>query len=178
MTQNKLTQGYIQVYTGKGKGKTTAALGLAFRALGHGLKIYIGQFMKGQPYGELNSAKKFKDQITIEQFGQPSFVHVEKASLKDIQLAQDGLKRLEELILSENYDLVVMDEINVAIYFKLISVSDVLQVLEKKPPQIEIICTGRNAPNELLERADLVTEMKEIKHYFNTGTAARKGIEM
>jgi cob(I)alamin adenosyltransferase len=178
MTQNKLTQGYIQVYTGKGKGKTTAALGLTFRALGHGLKIYIGQFMKGQPYGELTSAKQFKNQLTIEQFGQPTFVHVEKATQKDIQLANDGLQRTEQLMLSENYDIIIMDEINVAIYFKLVSVSDVLQVLGKKPSHVEIICTGRNAPDELLERADLVTEMKEIKHYFNNGIAARKGFEM
>jgi cob(I)alamin adenosyltransferase len=178
MSQNKLIQGYIQVYTGKGKGKTTAALGLAFRALGHGLKVYIGQFMKGQPYGELTSANQFKALLAIEQFGQPTFVHVEKATPKDIQLAQDGLRRIEEIILSENYDIVIMDEINVAIYFKLVSLHDVLQVLEKKPPQIEIICTGRNAPDELLQRADLVTEMKEIKHYFNAGIAARKGFEM
>ena len=178
MAHYKLEQGFIQVYTGKGKGKTTAALGLAFRALGHGLKIFIGQFMKGQPYGELISAKQYKDQLTIEQFGLQSFVHVEKATQKDIRLAKAGLKRIEEVILTENYNIVIMDEINVAIYFKLVSVSDVLRVLEKKPSNIEILCTGRNAPNELLERADLVTEMKERKHYFNNGITARKGIEM
>ncbi|HDL19407.1 MAG TPA: cob(I)yrinic acid a,c-diamide adenosyltransferase [Bacteroidetes bacterium] len=177
MPTNEETEGLIQVYTGDGKGKTTAALGLALRALGHGYKIYIGQFMKGQAYGELRAAKQFAGQLVIEQYGQPSFVHVKNPSEKDVQLAQQGLQKIKAAIDSRNYRIVVMDEINVAIYFRLISIDDVLHILQNKPAEVEIICTGRKAPKELIEIADLVTEMREIKHYFNAGIPARKGFE-
>jgi len=179
MSENyKLTKGYIQVYTGDGKGKTTAALGLALRAIGNGLKVYIGQFMKGQLYGELNLSHQFKDHLVIEQFGLPTFIHVDRPTKKDIELAEKGLKKIEQVLQSQNFDIVVIDEINVAIYFKLIKIEDVLQILEKKPEQTEVICTGRKAPNELIQKADLVTEMKEIKHYYTQDVKARKGIEM
>lgn len=178
MPTDKKSKGFIQVYTGDGKGKTTAALGLALRALGHGYKIYIGQFMKGQSYGELRAAQHFPDQLVIEQYGQPSFVHVKKASEKDVQLAQQGLQKIKHAIESRKYRIVVLDEINVAIYFQLVNIDDVLQILQRKPAETEIICTGRKAPQELIKIADLVTEMREIKHYFNEGVPARKGFEM
>jgi len=177
MPQVKLKEGFVQVYTGDGKGKTTAALGLAFRALGSGLRIFMGQFMKGQSYGELSTAGRFGDQFRIEQFGKPTFVHVDRATEEDIELAQKGLRRIREVVMSGEYDIVILDEINVAIYFGLVSVEEVLDVLNKKPAHVEIVCTGRNAPEALIERADLVTEMREIKHYYRQGIPARKGIE-
>ncbi|GBD92984.1 cob(I)yrinic acid a,c-diamide adenosyltransferase [bacterium BMS3Abin05] len=174
---SKLKKGYIQVYTGDGKGKTTAALGLAFRAAGNDFRVYIGQFMKGQEYGELKTAERLAPNIVIEQFGKPTFVHVDKATEEDIQAAQNGLARLREVVKGGLYDIVIMDEVNVALYFKLITVEDVLEILENKPASVEIILTGRYAPRELIDRADLVTEMKEIKHYFARGVPARMGIE-
>ncbi len=177
MAARKLEKGYVQVYTGDGKGKTTAALGLAFRALGNGFRVYMGQFMKGQSYGELKLARKFGDQFVIEQYGKPTFVHVERATEEDIQLAQNGLARLKDAIMSGDYDIVIMDEVNVALFFGLITIEEVLEILDNKPTHVEVICTGRNAPEALIDRADLVTEMKEIKHYYTQGVPARKGIE-
>jgi cob(I)alamin adenosyltransferase len=174
----KLSKGYIQVYTGDGKGKTTAALGLALRAIGNGLKVYIGQFMKGQSYGELKFSHQFNDHFVIEQFGLPTFIHVEHPTKKDVELAEKGLKKIEQVLQSQQFEIVILDEINVAIYFKLIQIEDVLQILEKKPEQIEIICTGRKAPKQLIQKSVLVTEMKEIKHYYTRDVKARKGIEM
>ncbi len=177
MSQSRLKKGYVQVYTGDGKGKTTAALGLAFRALGSGLRVFMGQFMKGQSYGELKTARKFGDQFVIEQYGKPTFVHVDNPTDEDIQLAQRGLERLREAVLGGAYDIVIMDEVNVALYFGLVTVQEVLEILDAKPTHVEVVCTGRNAPPELIERADLVTEMREIKHYYTQGVSARKGIE-
>jgi len=170
-------KGYVQVYTGNGKGKTTAALGLAFRAAGNEFHVFIGQFMKGQKYGELEAAKRLSPYITIEQFGKPTFVHVDKATEEDIQLAKKGLARSREAMLSGKYDIVILDEINVAIFFKLVTTENVLSFIEEKPTGVELILTGRYAPKELIEKADLVTEMKEIKHYYAQGVQARKGIE-
>lgn len=170
-----LDKGYIQVYTGNGKGKTTAALGLAIRCLCGGYKVFFGQFMKGQDYCELKATGYFEN-LTMEQFGSPDFIKG-KPSRKDICLAQKGLKRMEEIIKSEAYDMVVFDEINTAIFLKLLNVKDVLKVIEQKPVRTEIVLTGRYAPKELLDKADLVTEMKEVKHYYNKGVLGRKGIE-
>lgn len=168
-------KGYIQVYTGDGKGKTTAALGIALRCLCAGNKVFIGQFMKGQDYSELKATDCFKN-LRIEQFGVPSFIHGEPTEA-DIKNAEDGLKRMREIMLSEEYDMVVFDEINITLYFKLLKVEEVLAVLDLKPKKTEVILTGRNAPVEIIEKADLVTEMKEIKHYYNVGVKARAGIE-
>lgn len=178
MKQNKLKEGLIQVYTGNGKGKTTAALGLALRAVGHNLKVIIIQFMKGSKnYGEFKAIKKYLPQIKIEQFGLTTFVNKNNPSKKDIELAQKGLKRARRAILSRVYDLVILDEINVTMDFNLISVEDVLQLIEEKPPNVELILTGRYVPEEIIEKADLVSEVKEIKHWFTKGVDTRKGIE-
>ncbi len=170
-------RGLVQVYTGDGKGKTTAALGLALRAAGHGLRTYIGQFMKGQPYGELEAARLLTPYLTIEQYGRPSFVHVERATPEDIRCARDGLARAREALLSGCYDIVVLDEVCVALHFGLLSLREVLGLLDERPEQVELILTGRRAPQELLARADLVTEMREIKHPYASGVPARAGIE-
>ena len=170
--------GYIQVYTGNGKGKTTAALGQALRAAGHGKKTYIGQFLKGQKYGELTSINKLKPLISITQFGRDAFIHVsEDPDEKDIQKARDGLKACTKAMLSGEYDIIILDEINVAIHFGLIKEKSVLNFLERKPKNIEVILTGRYAPEAIIQKADLVTEMKEIKHYYTQGIRARTGIE-
>lgn len=174
----KAFQGYIQVYTGRGKGKTTAALGVALRAAGHGLKSYIGQFLKGQDYGELHSIHKLSEWITLEQFGRKGFIHVTKdPDQEDFDRAKSGLKKCSEAMLSGKYTIIVLDEVNVAMHFKLITEKDIHDFLDKKPDNIEVILTGRYAPDFLIDRADLVTEMKEIKHYHNKGVLAREGIE-
>jgi len=170
--------GYIHVYTGNGKGKTTAALGLALRAAGHGLKTYIGQFLKGQRYGELESVKKLSPLITIEQFGRRGFVHVTKnIDEEDIRRAKRGLKKCLNAMLSQKYRIIILDEINVAVYFNLITEKEVHEFLDQKPEKIEVILTGRYAPASFTKKADLVTEMKEKKHYYKKGVMSRDGIE-
>lgn len=170
-----LEKGYIQVYTGNGKGKTTAALGISLRAICAGNKVFFGQFLKGQPYSELKSVE-FMDGFEMEQFGGECFVS-KNPSVKDIEDAKSGLNKMRDVLVSGNYDLVVFDEINVALFFKLLSTSEVIEVLKLKPENTEVILTGRYAPQEIIEFADLVTEMKEIKHYYNDGVLSRTGIE-
>lgn len=171
-------EGRFQIYTGNGKGKTTAALGLALRAAGHGYRTYIGQFIKGQTYGELAAAEKLSPLITIKQFGRSGFIHVTKdPDEADIRKAEGGLSSCRAAMLSGEYRIVVLDEINVAIHFKLISEQAAHEFLEEKPEDVEVIFTGRYAPQSLIDRADLVTEMKDIKHYFDQGVQARDGIE-
>ncbi len=176
--KRRLERGLIQVYTGNGKGKTTAALGLCFRAAGHNFKSYIIQFMKGQiVYGELNSAKFTNGLITIEQMGRPDFVSKENPEKIDIEMAQDALRLAEKVIMSGEYDIVVLDEVNVAADFKLIDTHEVLRILKAKPPHVEVILTGRYAPQEFLDIADLVSEVREVKHYYVRGVDARDGVE-
>ncbi len=178
MKKPSFNKGYIQIYTGNGKGKTTAALGLALRAAGHGLKTYIGQFLKGHPYGELEAAKKLGSMITIEQFGRKGFIHVtENPDEEDIARARRGLQRCRQAMLSGRYQVIILDEINVALYFKLLTEKEVLAFLDQKPQEVELVLTGRYAPASLIRRADLVTEMKEKKHYYQKGVRARQGIE-
>jgi cob(I)alamin adenosyltransferase len=178
MDEKRKFKGYIQIYTGNGKGKTTAALGLALRAAGHKQRVYIGQFLKGHMYGELLSAKILSPYITIEQFGRSGFIHVTKdPDTEDIQKAKRGLKKCLNAMLSKKYRITVLDEINVAVYFKLVSEKEVLELLDQKPEDVEVILTGRYAPASFLKRADLVTEMKEKKHYYRKGVKAREGIE-
>jgi cob(I)alamin adenosyltransferase len=172
----KLTKGYIQVYTGDGKGKTTAAIGLAVRAAGAGLKVFIGQFIKGMDYAELHSLKRFDDLITLKQYGSGCFITGEPSD-QDRKLAQAGLAESKAIVTSGEYDLVILDEINVAHYFELVSTKDILSVIYIKPDHVELVFTGRRAPRELIDRADLVTEMREIKHYYQQGVEARVGIE-
>ncbi len=164
----------IQVYTGKGKGKTTAALGLAIRAVGAGLKVYICQFAKGRGSGELNSLKKHKN-IKLEQFGDCSFIR--KISEKDLQSAKNGLIACSKAIKSGKYNVVILDEINIAAKLKLLNSKDICRLIKQAPKKTEVILTGRGASKEIIECADLVSEIKEIKHYFNKGVKARKGIE-
>jgi len=175
---HSLGKGYIQVYTGNGKGKTTAALGLAFRAMGRGLKTYIGQFMKGQHYGELDAARMMHQYITIEQYGKDTFIHVQDPPPEDdVLMAREGLARAREAMLSGKYDIVVFDEINTAHFFHLISTEEMLDIIRNKPDGVELIFTGRHAPPELIDAAGLVTEMTEVKHYYQKGVLARDGIE-
>jgi len=171
-------KGYIQVYTGNGKGKTTAALGLALRAAGHGLRTYIGQFLKGHGYGELESVKPLSSLITIEQFGRKGFIHVtESPDEEDVLSAKKGLKKCLQAMRSQKYRIIVLDEVNVAVYFKLLTEEEVHKLLDQKPDDVEVILTGRYAPSSFIKRADLVTEMKEKKHYYQKGVQAREGIE-
>jgi len=171
-------KGYIQVYTGNGKGKTTAALGLALRAAGNGHKTYFGQFLKGQDYGELSAVQNLSSLITIDQFGRKGFIHVtENPDKEDIERAQKGLKICLKMMRSRNYRIIVLDEINVAVHFHLFSEKEIHDFLDEKPDDVEVILTGRYAPESFIERADLVTEMKEIKHYYKKGIQARRGIE-
>jgi cob(I)alamin adenosyltransferase len=167
--------GYVHVYTGNGKGKTTAAFGLVLRALGHGMKVYVAQFLKGMDYGELHSLRRFEN-VTLERFGRPKFIHG-KADEEDRRLAIQGLNRCREVVSSGEYDIVVMDEANVAVFLGLFRVQDLLDVVSKKHERTELIITGRYAPQELIDVADLVTEMVEVKHYYSRGIQARKGIE-
>jgi cob(I)alamin adenosyltransferase len=176
--QAKEFKGYIQVYTGNGKGKTTAALGLALRAAGHGLKTYIGQFLKGQDYGELSAVHKLSPLITIEQYGKKDFIHVtENPDKEDIDKAKQGLRKCTKMMKSQKYRIIVLDEINVAVHFNLFSEKEIHDFLDEKPEDIEVVLTGRYAPQSFIDRADLVTEMKEIKHYYKKGIQARFGIE-
>lgn len=170
-----IEKGLVQVYTGDGKGKTTASLGLAFRALGHNFKIYVIQFMKGKiNYGELLSAEKIPN-ITIKQFGRPDFVNKKNPAQVDIEFAKKALEHAQLKI--NEVDILILDEINVALDYKLIKLEDVLELIKNKPNNLELVLTGRYAPKEILEIADLVTEMKEIKHPYQNGIQARKGIE-
>jgi cob(I)alamin adenosyltransferase len=170
-----MEKGYIQVYTGSGKGKTTAALGLALRALCAGSRVFFGQFMKGQDYSELKATEHF-DALAMEQFGDARFVKG-KPSAEDAERARRGLARMREALASGAYDLVVFDELNTALHFGMVGVDEALAVLEEKPEWTEVVLTGRGAPQEILDRADLVTEMREIKHYYSKGVQARVGIE-
>jgi cob(I)alamin adenosyltransferase len=176
--KNPLGKGYIQVYTGNGKGKTTAALGLAFRAMGYGLRTYIGQFMKGQHYGELDAAKMVPEYITIEQYGKNTFTQIkDPPDTEDVRITKAGLARAREAMLSHKYDIIVLDEITTAHYFHLITVDEMLEMIASKPDGVELVLTGRYAPKKLIDAADLVTEMAEVKHYFQNGMISRNGIE-
>jgi cob(I)alamin adenosyltransferase len=170
--------GYVQVYTGNGKGKTTAALGLAFRAAGHGFKTYIAQFLKGQPSGELEAAKKLAPLILIERFGREGFITIKDGpGDEDRERAKAGLARALEAMLSGEFRIVVLDEVNTAVHFKILTERDVLDLFDRRPPGVEFVLTGRYAPASFIDRADLVTEMTEIKHYQAKGVKAREGIE-
>jgi len=173
-----LEQGCVQIYTGNGKGKTTAALGLALRAVGRGLKVCVFQFIKGgSRYGEHLAAEKLAPLMTIIQTGRPGWVNT-KDITEDRHIAQEALTQAEELLTSGLYDIFICDEINGAVGFGLIDVEQVLGLISCKPEKTELVLTGRNAHQRVIDAADLVTEMMEIKHYYKAGVPARTGIEM
>jgi cob(I)alamin adenosyltransferase len=171
-----MDKGYVQVYTGNGKGKTTAALGLAVRAAGAGLKVYIGQFLKKGGYSELKALERFSDLITIAQFGTGQYI-VGAPKPEDVEAGRKCLTALTQAMRSGEYDMVVMEEAGVAEKFGIITTGDILEMIERKPEGVELIITGRGVSQAIMDAADLVTEMKEIKHYYQRGVLARKGIE-
>lgn len=174
-----LRQGLVQVYTGNGKGKTTAALGLALRAVGHGLRVIMFQFLKGNiAYGELHSVKKLDPLLKIVPCGRDCFVKRHEPDPEDVCLAREGLEKVNRVLRGEDdYDIVILDEVNCAVDFGLLSAEEVLRCIEQRREDIEVVLTGRGAHPKLLEKADLVTEMTEIKHYYKKGIDARIGIE-
>ncbi|KEI01760.1 cob(I)yrinic acid a,c-diamide adenosyltransferase [Clostridium botulinum] len=169
------SKGYIHVYTGNGKGKTTCALGLSLRAVCAGKKVFFGQFVKGMKYSELE-AVKYLPGFEMKQYGRNCFIF-NNPSKEDINIAKEGLKDIEDILKKGDYDIVVMDELNIALYYKLFSIEEVIKILDNRKENVEVIITGRYASNELINKADLVTEMKEIKHYYSKGVEAREGIE-
>ena len=173
-----LSKGFVQVYTGNGKGKTTAAIGVAVRAAGTGLTTYFLQIMKNFPYSELKSLKKFKNFITVKQIGNDDFV-LEKREPSDTEKAEivKALDEVKSLMRERKYDIFALDEICVAVYFGLVKVEDVLEIIRQKPRETELILTGRYCPEEIINEAHLVTRMEEVKHYFNQGILSRKGID-
>jgi len=174
----RLTQGLIQIYTGNAKGKSTAAFGLAVRAAGHGFKVVVIQFMKtGSYYGEVPGLKRLAPEVELYSYGKDGFIGRRGVTEEDIALARQALAHAEKALLNPETDILILDEINNALYFGLITVEDVLKLLDQKPQHVEVVMTGRNAPPELIERAHLVTEMKEIKHPYKQGISSRKGIE-
>jgi len=172
MTDRK---GIVQLYTGDGKGKTTAALGCALRAIGHGARVYIVQFMKGDPnYGEL---KVKIPRLKVVQSGLPTFVDRDSPSDEDKALAEKGLQLARKAISSGKYDMVILDEVNVAVDFGLVPIDELVRVIRMRPDGVEVILTGRNAHEKLIDLADMVSEVKEIKHHYRKGVQAREGIE-
>ncbi len=171
-----MEKGYIHVYTGPGKGKTTAALGLGIRAAGAGFKVHMIQFMKGRRYSELDAVENLTN-FTYSQHGRDEFVSKEKPAQIDIDHAQRGFAHAKKTINNGKYDLVILDEINIAVDYNLISLDDVIKLIEEKPEKLELVLTGRDAHPELIKIADVVTEMLEIKHPYQNGVMARKGID-
>jgi len=172
-----MKRGYIQVYTGSGKGKTTAALGLALRAVGHGLRVCVIQFMKNdKEAGEVHAAELLTPHLTVYPMGPKGFIRGTPRPI-DYEMAQKALDLSKNVIQREDHDVVILDEVNMAVHFGLITVQEVLALMDRKPDSVELVLTGRDARSEVIERADLVTKMVAIKHYFDRGIAARKGIE-
>ena len=177
MAKERLAQGLIQVYTGDGKGKTTCALGLALRAVGQGLKVYMVQFMKGRDTGESRAAARLAPDLTLRSFGRPGMVNLASPAGEDLALAREALDLARQVISAGEHDLVILDEINVALTYRLIPLEEVLKLLRGRPPWVEVVLTGRQAPPEVVALADLVTEMRPLKHYYQAGVPARRGIE-
>lgn len=169
-------RGLIMVYTGDGKGKTTAAVGQAVRALGHGYRVYMIHFMKGRDYGEFLALSTMPN-ITVVRAGRDVFVNREKPEPVDVELAREGFSSAKKAIDGGEYDLVVLDEINVAVDYGLIPEKELLKMLARKPPGVDLILTGRGASPELIKRADMVSEVLAIKHHYSDGVPSRKGIE-
>ncbi len=174
----KLKQGFVQIYTGNGKGKTTAAIGQAVRAVGRGLRVYFVQFMKDFPYGELSVLEQLAPRLELHRYGTDAFVFKKQPpSAELIAEMKQGLEATEAAMRSNKYDLVILDEVLVSIYFKLFTEKQVLSLVQKRPDRLELILTGRYAPESLKKVADLISEIKEVKHYYQKGVSARIGIE-
>jgi len=171
-----MRRGYIQVYTGNGKGKTTAALGLALRAAGAGLRVFIMQFIKQRRCSEHNALERFSDLITIRRCGK-GFLTGKRPVKSDMESAEKGFEEAANIICSGQYDVVILDEINIVLHYRLVDIKKILDVMENKPVGLELVLTGRYAPETIISKADLVTEMKDIKHYSGCGIKARAGIE-
>lgn len=171
-----LSAGYVHVYTGDGKGKTTAAIGLAIRAAGAGLKVLFAQFIKGGVYSEIAALRALAGNITVRQYGRGRFIKGEPCQ-EDIDAAKRGLTEVKQALSDGSYDVVVLDEANIAIQFNLFGVEKLVELIACKPPNVELVVTGRYAHPFLLDCADVVTEMKEVKHYYQKGITARVGIE-
>jgi cob(I)alamin adenosyltransferase len=169
-------RGYVQVYTGDGKGKTTAAIGLAVRAAGAGLRVFIAQFVKSGRYSEIEALDRFKGQVVCRQYGSGCWL-CGHPSEEDVRLARQGYKEVREIVQSGEYQVVILDEADIATWFKLLAIDDLLELIDFKPAEVELVFTGRRADPLLIKRADLVTEMREVKHYYQNGVLARKGIE-
>ena len=177
MVKPRLENGLVQVYTGDGKGKTSAAFGAALRAIGRGLNVYIIQFIKGGfDYGELYVVEKLPN-LKLAAFGRGKFVTEVSPHEEDVKLAKEAFELARKVVQSGEYDVVILDEINVALNLKLVKVDEALQLIMNKPVHVELILTGRYAPRQIIEVANLVTEMNEIKHPFTEGVKPRKGIE-
>lgn len=171
-----MKEGFIHIYTGNGKGKTTAALGLGLRAAGAGYRVHMTQFMKGRRYSEIDAIKHLS-LFSVSQHGRDEFVNKENPEKIDIEMAQKGFKFAKEIIKNNKYDLVILDEINVAVDFKLIKLDEAIRLIDEKPKSLELVLTGRYAHPEMIKKADLVTEMLEIKHPYQEGIKSRKGID-
>jgi cob(I)alamin adenosyltransferase len=170
-------RGLVIVITGNGKGKTTSAFGQALRAIGQGYKVFIMQFMKGRDYGEFVAAKKYLPRLTVRRSGLDSFVMRDKPAPVDIELARQGFELAKKAIASGKYNMVILDEINVAIDFNLIPLEEMIRLIKNKPPGLDLILTGRYAAKAIIKLADTVSEVKEIKHHYAAGIKDRAGIE-
>ncbi|MDD2902227.1 MAG: cob(I)yrinic acid a,c-diamide adenosyltransferase [Syntrophales bacterium] len=177
MTREHLTKGLIQVYTGDGKGKTTCALGLALRAVGQGLQVYMIQFLKGRETGEAKAAARLAPEMTLRYLGRPGLVNLRAPAPEDLARVKEAWDLARQVISAGAHDLVILDEINLALTHGLIPLEEVLKVLQGRPPGVEVVLTGRQAPPELVALADLVTEMRSVKHYYQAGVKSRRGIE-
>jgi len=175
-TAPRLSHGCVQVYTGDGKGKTTAALGLALRAAGAGLRVFIGQFMKAGRTAEMQALEALGDRIRTRQYGTGQFVR-DTPTPADIEAARCGLAEIAGVVREGRFDVVILDEAAPAVHFGLFSAQELIQVIESRPPHVELVITGRRAPREITDRADLVTEMRAVRHYYDAGVPARHGIE-
>jgi cob(I)alamin adenosyltransferase len=169
-------RGYVHVYTGDGKGKTTAAFGVALRSAGAGHRVFIGQFAKGMHYSELDALKRFDDLIQVRQFGRGQFITGEPTQ-EDIDAARAGLAEIRAALMGGEYAVVILDEANIATHLKLIGVDELLELVDARREGVEVIITGRRADPRVVKRADLVTEMLNVKHYYDAGVQARVGIE-
>jgi cob(I)alamin adenosyltransferase len=177
MTKERLAKGMIQVYTGDGKGKTTCALGLALRAVGQGFQVYMIQFLKGRETGEAQAAARLAPEMTLRYLGRPGLVNLRSPAPEDLALVREAWALARQVLTAGEHDLVILDEINLTLTHNLIPLDEALEVLRQRPPWVEVVLTGRQAPPELVALADLVTEMRPVKHYYHAGVKSRRGIE-